>query len=56
MILKLAATGAAAYGLYRLIARRSEDSTKFQPTTGVRTPAAASVTPLGRGGPYVSPV
>lgn len=57
MILKLAAASAAAYGLYRLITQRSEDSDQIQPVVARTTvPTTPSGTPLGRGGPYVSPV
>jgi hypothetical protein len=62
MLIKLAAAGAAAYGLYRLITNRGQDAV-VQPAGGPRSlglvdpgaPTTVPNTPVGQGGPYVPP-
>lgn len=63
VLVKLAAAGAAAYGLYRLITRRGETFTPaaegLQPAAAggglVGGPTTVPQTPVGQGGNYVPP-
>jgi hypothetical protein len=61
-LIKLAAAGAAAYWLYRMITQRSESSdrrTDPQPATAsaglAGGPTTAPTAPVAQGGPYVPP-
>ncbi len=63
-LIKLAAAGAAAYGLYRMITRQNADANRPAgdrlQTAGAATatpgaPTTAPDTPIAQGGQYVPP-